>query len=521
MPDEELLLYVRRASRAQVATSLAVAGLLFAVFVATLPFTETPLPRYNAFIPATAAVLALGDGVTAALLFAQASVLRSRALAALAVGYLFSSLLVVQHALSFPGAFTPDGLVGGGTNTTSWLSVFWHCGLPCSVIAYAFLQRRPEGDPGSSGALRPAVLKSVAAAGVAALGFTLLATVGHDLLPRLMTDAKVPNINNSIAAVFASVLFAAAIAALLRGPRSLLDIWLMVTMWAWLLEAALLAMISDRYQLGWYSGRLTGMLSGVFVLIALMVEISRLYMQLALSAASEQQQREGRLMSLDAAASAIAHEVKQPITAMVTNASAALIRARQDKPDLAKVTHSLEQIVEDGHRAADVIGSIRAMFGQREDTEIPVDLNELIRESLDLRSIEIASRAIVVTHDLAPDLPKLAVQRLQMRQVLVNLLNNAIEALGERPAGPRRIAVRSAAADAGGVAIDIGDTGRGIAAGRTERIFDAFYTTKTYGTGIGLPLCRSIVEGHGGKLWVSSLEGQGTTFHIVLPGPQA
>ena len=522
MPDEELLLYVRRASRTQVATSVAVAGLLLAVFLATLPVADTPLPRYSAFMPVVDTVIALGDGVTAALLFSQAAVLRSRALLALAMGYLYSSLLIIPHGLSFPGSFAPSGVIGGGIDTTVWLAVFWQCGLPGAVIAYAFLRRRPDRNPRSPRAMRLLVIQGFATTVVVVFGLTLLATAGHDLLPPVMGDQIHSSTNVLVvAAICLTILFALAIAALWRGPRSLLDIWLMVTMWAWLLDTALYVSIAGRYDLGWYAGRAMGLLSGVFVLVALIVEIGRLYMQLALSAASEQQQREGRLMSLDAAASAIAHEVKQPITAMVTNASAALIRARHAKPDLAKVTHSLEQIVEDGHRAADVIGSIRAMFGQRDDAETLVDLNELIRETLDLRSIEIAGRAIVVTHDLAPDLPRLNVQRLQVRQVLVNLLNNAIEALGERPAGPRRIAVRSAAVAGGGVAIDIGDTGRGIAADRTERIFDAFYTTKTYGTGIGLPLCRSIVEGHGGKLGVSSVEGQGTTFHIVLPGPQA
>jgi signal transduction histidine kinase len=263
------------------------------------------------------------------------------------------------------------------------------------------------------------------------------------------------------------------------------------------------------------------MLSGAFVLIALLVETSRLYMQAALSAISDEHQREGRLMSLDAAASAIAHEVKQPITAMVTNASAALIRVEKDPPDLPKVANALRLIIADGHRAADTIAEVRALFGNREPTEVPVDLNQLVRETLELRAVELASRGILTTHDLAEDLPELPVRPQQMRQVLVNLLNNAIEALDERPAGPRRIVVGSASTEGGGVAIDIGDSGRGIAAGQTERIFDAFFTTKTYGTGMGLPLCRSIVEGHGGKLSVTSIEGKGTTFHIELPGPQS
>jgi signal transduction histidine kinase len=521
MTNEEPLLYVRRASRNQIAVCLAMAGLLFTAFIMTLPFATIPLPRSNAFVPVVSTVLILGDGVTAALLFSQAAVLRSRALAGLATGYLFSSLMVVSYVLSFPSASAPSGLIGGGVNTTPWLYVFWHCGLPCAVIAYTVLRRSLQADPASAGKLRPSVSLCVAATILAALGLTLLSTVGHDLLPPMMVDAIYPSPTNNVrvAAVCASLLHAVALAALWRGQRSLLNIWLMVTMWAWLLETALVVSLSGRYNLGWYSGRAMGMVSGVFVLIALMVEISRLYLQSALSFASAQQQREARLMSLDAAASAIAHEVKQPITAMVTNASAALIRARQDKPDLAKVTRSLEQIVENGHRAAEVVGSVRALFGTHKAKETLVDVNELIRETLQLRSMEIGTRAIVTWHDLAPDLPQLKGQRLQIRQVFLNLLDNAIEALAETSTGPRQVVIRSATAG-GGVVAEVSDTGSGIAADQLERIFDAFYTTKTYGTGIGLPLCRSIIEGHGGQLWVTSTVGQGTKFHLKLPGPQ-
>jgi len=516
MPDEELLLYVRRASRTQVATSSVVAAMLFAAFLAALPFAHMPLPQYNAFVPVVDTVLFIGDGVTAAILFSQAAILRSRALMALATGYLFSGLIIVPHALSFPGAFGPAGLIGGGFNTTIWLYVFWHCGLPCAVIAYAFL---PKSQEGRTGTMRATMAWWIAGAVLAVLLLSVLATAGHDWLPTLMTNPIDWLPGNAFTIAGVAVLILVAMAAVWRGRWSLLDLWLMVALWAWLLEALMSLTVSSRYSLGWYSGRFAAMLSGIFVLLALLVEISRLYLQLALSAVSEQQRREGQLLSLDAAASSIAHEVKQPITAMVTNASAALVRMQHDQPDLARVKGSLERIVEDGHRAADVIGSIRALFGRREVDEDLVDLNQLIRETLDSRAVEIAGRAIVTTQDLTPDLPVLRLQRLQMRQVFVNLLNNAIEALGERPAGPRRIVISSRATEGGGAAIEIGDSGRGIAADQTERIFDAFFTTKTYGTGMGLPLCRSIVEGHGGKLGVSSTVGQGTTFHIVLPGP--
>lgn len=522
MQREDLLVYVRRASRTQIATGAAVAALLFAAFLAALPFLHTPLPRYHATIPVIDTVLLLGDGITATILFTQASILKSRALIALASGYLYSAVIIVPRALSFPDAFAPQGVIGGGINTTIWLYFFWHSGLPIAVIAYALLQRRPQSRRDGERPMRPIVAWSVAGSVTTALLLTMLATEGYALLP-----APVPEPINwqsgflSRLALTIGALLLAALALVWRGRKSLLDIWLMVTLWAWLLEIVLILMIPDRYTLGWYSGRIAGMLSGVLVLLALLIETSRLYMQTALAAVSEQQHREARLMSLDAAAAAIAHEVRQPITAMVTNASAALVRMQHEAPDLPKVTRGLQSIVDDGHRASDTIASIRALFGNRAADRAPADINQLIRETLDLLSVEIASRGIVTSLALAPRLPLLEVERLQMRQVFLNLVNNAIDALGERPAGPRRIVIRSEASEDGGVAIDVADTGRGIPADQTDRIFDAFVTTKAYGTGMGLPLCRSIVEGHGGKLWVSSIEGRGATFHIQLPGSGA
>lgn len=522
MLQEELFLYVRRASRGQIAISVAVFACLLVAFAATLPFSRRPLPEYNAFIPVVDTALLLGDGITATILFFQASALRSRALVALATGYLFAALIIIPHALSFPGAFAPHGLIGGGASTTIWLYFFWHCGLPCAVIAYALLRQRPEQQSFSTTSRRSIAAWSIGAAFLVAGVLTVLATAGHDLLPPLMTNA-IDWSSGSVfwAALCMVALLLGAIFLLARGRKALLDVWLMVAMGAWLLEILLVMSTSARYSLGWYSGRVAGMLSGVFVLVALLVETSRLYVQLAISAAMQRQQREGQLMSLDAVAAAIAHEVKQPVTAMVTNASAALIRIRRDTPDFAKVERTLRLIVDDGHRVADTIGSMRALFGALQVQSVPVDVNQLIRETLDQLSIALTNRRITVALELAPDLPRLEMQRLQIGQLFVNLLNNAIDAVGDRPAGQRRIVIHTETTEGNGIEVRIADTGTGISPEVIDRIFDAFFTTKGYGTGMGLPLCRSIVEYHGGKLWASSDEGRGATFHIQLPGDNA
>lgn len=345
----------------------------------------------------------------------------------------------------------------------------------------------------------------------------LLGTLGHALIPTVMDD----NLHWSrlIIALMAAMvlpLCALAMAMVWRGEKSLVDIWLLVTLWASMLEVLLLLASPGRYTLGWYSGRIAGMLAGLFVLLALLIESGRLYLQFALSAALEQRQREGRLMSLDAAAGSIAHEVKQPIAAMATNAAAALIRIRRPNADLAKIEQTLEAIVDNAHRAADIVGAIRALFGSKGGEATAIDLNELIRETLELVAVSLSSRRIAVALDLDEALPQLMLQRQAMQQVILNLVTNAIDAADEATA-PRRVSIRSGVAADKDVEIAIADTGMGIPDGEADRIFDAFYTTKTHGTGMGLPLCRSIVEAHGGRVWAEPGPARGAVFLIRIP----
>lgn len=519
MPHGDALFYVRRASRSQINTCLAIAVALLVAFVATVPFAHRELPRYGAFIPVVDALLLFGDAVTATILLVQSAVLKSRALLALALGYAFAALIIIPHALTFPDAFAASGLLGAGLDTTAWLYVIWHCSLPVAVIAYATLRRSPA-EQRVPRSMKRLIVGGLAAVVIAALLLTLLATVGHELLPPIMVDATAWRVVNLlIVAGSVVVLLIIAMAMVWRGERSLLDIWLLVALLAWMIDALLLMASSERYSLGWYSGRIAGLLAGIFVVLALLIETSRLYMQLALSAAAERRRREGQLLSLDAAAAAIAHEVKQPVAAMTTNAAAALIRLRHAEPDKARIEQSLQAIVDDGHRAAEVVGSIRALFGARTLETEPVDLNALVRESLELLSVALAGRRVAVELDLASELPALKLQGRQIQQVMLNLVTNAIEAVDET-ASPRRVSVATQFME-GAVEITVSDTGAGIPQDRLERIFDAFFTTKSYGTGMGLPLCRSIVEAHGGSIWAATGPGGGAQIRVRLPVPSA
>jgi signal transduction histidine kinase len=161
------------------------------------------------------------------------------------------------------------------------------------------------------------------------------------------------------------LLLTAAMALLWRGKRSILDLWLLVALWAWLIELVLVMGTSARFSLLWYAGRSYGLLSGLFVLLMLLSKTARIYSRLALSVVSSQREKEGRLMTMDAVAASIAHEVKQPLAAMVTNANVGLRWLAQNPPGVEQASRTLNLIAKDGHRAADVLSPVSVQFSER------------------------------------------------------------------------------------------------------------------------------------------------------------
>jgi diguanylate cyclase (GGDEF)-like protein len=247
-----------------------------------IPFARVPLPKLTAFIPSYESALALNDLTTAVLLFAQINRRRSRAFLALACGYLFTAAMIVLHGLSFPGVFSATGLLGATDQTTSWLFVFWHGGFPLFVLGYALL---PAEDRASDYLHRRSgkdILLSIigVVAGVTAL--TLLATVGHGLLPRIIENGNYALMISTGVSPMLMILSAAALIALWRRPeRAGLDVWLMVVMSAWLIDLALSAVVSSsRYDLGWYAGRSYGFMAACCLLIVLLFEMNQLYRRL-------------------------------------------------------------------------------------------------------------------------------------------------------------------------------------------------------------------------------------------------
>jgi PAS domain S-box-containing protein len=213
-------------------------------------------------------------------------------------------------------------------------------------------------------------------------------------------------------------------------------------------------------------------------------------------------------------AAALAHEIKQPITAAVTNAGACLRFLEMERPDILEAREAASGTVGCATRAAEIIDRVRALFKKTAPQWEPVNINELIREIALLLQNEIRRHSVAVHLGLAENLPEVMADRVQLQQVLMNLMLNAIEAMqGVRA----HLEINSQRTDDGQLLIAVSDTGLGLPTEKADQIFDAFFTTKPQGTGMGLAISRSIVESHGGRLWASSNSGPGATFRFTLP----
>jgi C4-dicarboxylate-specific signal transduction histidine kinase len=268
-----------------------------------------------------------------------------------------------------------------------------------------------------------------------------------------------------------------------------------------------------------YAGRVFGLISGSLVLFVLLYEITMLYAQLLRAILAQRREREARLLTGGAVAATIAHEVRQPLSGMITNADAGLRWLDRPTPDLDEAKAAFKQIVADGHRAGAVIGSIRAIFKRDVRSRTLLDINDLIREALVLVRADLQKHRVMVRAEPNAQLPQVIGDPIQLQQVLVNLMTNAIDSMAST-AGPRILCVSSEVRD-GGVLVSVADTGRGIESHDSVRIFNPLFTTKSDGMGIGLSICRSIIEAHDGRLWVAGNRPRGAVFQFVLRGDTA
>jgi PAS domain S-box-containing protein len=264
-----------------------------ALFIAVAPYVRMPLPRAWGFIPIYEAALATNDLITASLLFAQFTIGRSRAVLVLASGYLFTACIVVPHALTFPGLFSLSGLLDSGPQTAAWLYMVWHSVFPIAVIAYALLKEPHGGAEPWRGPRSGAIVFSVGVVIVLVCAFTLLATAGEKMLPPIMQDGEYAAAMKYVSASVWALSFTALIVLRRRRPHSVLDLWLMVVMCAWLFDVALSCVLNTgRFDVGYYVGRVYGLVASSFVLIALLLQMSALYTGMVRLLKAEQHERD-------------------------------------------------------------------------------------------------------------------------------------------------------------------------------------------------------------------------------------
>jgi C4-dicarboxylate-specific signal transduction histidine kinase len=227
-----------------------------------------------------------------------------------------------------------------------------------------------------------------------------------------------------------------------------------------------------------------------------------------------------RVTTMGQLAASIAHEINQPIAAVVTNAQAGLLWLDARPPNLQEIRQTLDWIVNDGMRAGDVIGRIRALVRKAPARKEDVQINELVLEVIALTRGEVIKNGVVVRTRLAEGLPPIHVDRVQLQQVLLNLIINAIEAMSGTGQAVRELLISTGRNAANSIAVSVRDSGPGLDPKTMDRLFDAFFTTKSKGMGMGLAICHSIIEVHGGRMWASPNEPRGAVFQFTLPlGP--
>jgi len=226
--------------------------------------------------------------------------------------------------------------------------------------------------------------------------------------------------------------------------------------------------------------------------------------------------RVNRVTTMAELTASLAHEVNQPISAAVTNAHACLRWLARDTPNLEEARAAAMRIVKDGTRAAEIIGRIRLHFEKGTPQRELLDVNEVIREMILLLRGELARYSISVRPELAADLPQVMGDRVQLQQVMMNLVSNSIDAMKDVE-GPRELAIQSQRAENEHLMVSVSDTGVGLPPQQTDQIFNAFVSTKLHGTGMGLSISRSIVESHSGRLWAANNSPHGASFHLSLP----
>jgi signal transduction histidine kinase len=499
-------------TRAQQSLALSIGASLLLLAAVSSFFAHIRLAPVYAFAPIVAAIEVVSYLLTATLLFASYSVRMVPALVALGIGYTFTGLMLIAWLLSFPGAFALPGLLGGSPQTSFYLAYFVNAGLGVSALVYVYLKkigaRRGRAGPDATIAVLAAIVMAAAAV-------WFVVRFGNDLPPMMIDSIHVSPNWGYVAPVFV-LLYVVAIAAVAYRRTSVLDVWFLLALWAWLLESVMLLRFNYRFTVGWYLSLFFEFFSASVVFAALLFQLTTLYGRLAVSMAALRRERENRMLTVDAALASLAHQVFQPISAILTNAGTGLKEVSRDEIRRGAIEEILKDIATDSRRVGNALNAIRAVFRTGEREQENVQVFDLLRESVELAHAELQARRITVDVMSDAALPTVLGNRLQLQQVILNLVQNAADAMENVPRGPRQLRI-GAVCDGDSVLVTVQDSGPGLARGAADRAFDPFFSTKSNGTGLGLAICRMIVEAHGGNIMLMAGIPAGTVAQFTLP----
>lgn len=504
-------------NRRQVQTVGLVMALLLLAALLAIPYAHIPLHSTEPLLPVYATAILLNDVLTAVLLLALFSIQQSLALLVLSVGYLFVGLTVIPWLLTFPGMQEAFGIPPVDIQITASIAALRRLVFPICLLAYILLKNKRSQPVGRQHS-RHAVAWAVAGTVLLVTLLTLLVYLGSEHLPVFMRDSKTTTGLWLYVVVLAYALYALALVGLLMGRKTKLDLWLIVVTVTLTIELFMLSSLSSgRLSVGWWLGRIYGFTSASVVLIALLAEITSLYGRLLRSAYAERRIREERLAATQALLALISHEVNQPLTSIISNAGTGIRWLERNEPNIEEAAAALQRVKRDGHRAGEVISGLRAMYRKDTQERLPLDINTQIRQVLDRMRAEVQAAHCAVELTLHRDLPSVAGNALQIQQVLSNMIKNALDAMQDAKGSLRLLSIQSSRSRDGQVMVSIEDTGAGVNPDDRSRIFDPFFTTKSDGMGMGLMFSRSIIEAHGGRLWLEDKIGIGAIFRFTLP----
>jgi signal transduction histidine kinase len=313
------------------------------------------------------------------------------------------------------------------------------------------------------------------------------------------------------------VTLVALIVLSIRG-RSLLDLWLAVVLVALVARLASTSfLISSRFSVGFYVSRLFSIVVATVVLLVLFSEMIHLYGRLSNSNMRLRRERESKLTNLEAAIAAVSHEMKQPLTGIALKGTAALRFLEGAPSDSGRVRRVIEDMIESSHRASAVLDNIRALFKPNDPLGKSIEINELIGEGLQILRGELESYGIAVRTHFDPGLPSIIGHKGQLQEVILNLVQNSIDAMKITNGRERLLQIKTENLDQKTIAISVGDSGPGIDSNKISNVFEAFATTKADGMGLGLAISQMIVERHGGKISASTSPNGGARVEMKLP----